>query len=338
MSNANGIVLSDFLGLSKPLTKLCETVACGIGKVYEPFHIKRLAKAKAKEIEVISEAICNNIALPIKYQDGAITLDTQDANNLIMRAQNRFLFQEMKKQQNIEAVVSNAYNELENVAQVDDTPVDDDWVSSFFDSVANISTEQMQQLWGRLLAGEIKRPGSFSLRTLETLKTLSQNEATTFEEVSPYILSCKGDEAGSYFDFFLMSNADGSLLSRHSISFDKIMLLSEAGLLSENSQITINFDIETDDFVTINGLNKALEIRNLGNGTISMTHPVYILTKSGRELLPITLTVTDEKLKKADIYLDECLEELKTGTLTTFTFKEKGQNKGQISLKTVDCK
>ena len=46
MSDVKGIEIHDILGLEEPLTKLIECVSNGIGKIYEPTHIKRIAKAK----------------------------------------------------------------------------------------------------------------------------------------------------------------------------------------------------------------------------------------------------------------------------------------------------
>lgn len=98
----------------------------------------------------------------------------------------------MKKQQHIESVIEVAYSELDKVTSVNDIPVDSDWISNFFDAVANVSTEQMQILWGKLLAGEVQRPGSFSLRTLNVLKNLTQNEASIFRTLCLMCLSVQG--------------------------------------------------------------------------------------------------------------------------------------------------
>lgn len=92
MSDVKGIEISDVLGLSQPLTKLIETVSCGIGKIYDPVHVKRRAKAKSKEIELISSTVSNNMHLPISYGDGTVSIDTKNANDLVTRAKNRFLF------------------------------------------------------------------------------------------------------------------------------------------------------------------------------------------------------------------------------------------------------
>lgn len=46
----------------------------------------------------------------------------------------------------------------------------------------------MQGLWGRVLAGEIRKPGKFSLRTLRFLSEFSQSDAVLFAEICDYAL------------------------------------------------------------------------------------------------------------------------------------------------------
>lgn len=314
------------------IEKLLEIISCGIGKLYEPIHIRRLAKAKADEISIISKIVNDNIRLPINYQDGKIAINTTDANDLVTRAQTRFLFQEMKKQQNIESVVSNAYVELDDIDNVSDIPVEEDWISEFFDCVANVSAEKMQILWGKLLAGEVKKPGSFSLRTLEILKRLSLQEANSFKEIAPFILQCKGDSEGTYIDYFLMPDTRGILLEKYGIPFSKIVLLSEAGLVSENSQINIGFNIKVNHSEVIKGLNNSIKITNLGNKTFEFLHPAYLCTEAGKELLPIVLDeYCDEG--KADEYLRECLEEMKKSGLIAKSTYENGDDTIRLEIK-----
>lgn len=334
MGDTNGIVVTDLVGLSQPLIKLIETVGGGIGTLCEPWQIKRVAKARAKEIEIISEAISDNLNLPVEYDNGKISISTKDANDLVTRAQNRFLFQEMKKQQNIEAVVSNAYSELEGVDSVSNTPVDEDWISEFFDCVANISTEKMQVLWGKLLAGEVKKPGSFSLRTLEILKRLSVKEANIFKEIAPFVLQCKGDAEGTYIDHFLLPDEKNGILKKYNIPFIKIMLLSEAGLVSESTQVSIVLKIETNQSEVIEGINKSIKITNIGNGAVEFAHPAYLLTEAGKELWSIVLT--KENQENANTYLFECLEELQKSELTTISIQGEGDNTRKISFEIIE--
>ena len=70
----------------------------------------------------------------------------------------------------MEAVISNAYAELKDETAVADKSVDIDWISRLFNIVEDIGNEEMQYIWGKILAGEIKNPGKFSLRTLDTIR------------------------------------------------------------------------------------------------------------------------------------------------------------------------
>lgn len=309
MSDVNGLVVTDVLGLAQPLQKLIKTVAIGVGKVYEPTYIRRMAKAKADEIQIISDSINKNIALPIHYEDGSICITAEDANELARRAQNRALYQEMKKQQNIESVIGKAYDELSTVSEVSDTPVDSDWVSEFFDNVANVSNEKMQILWGKLLAGEIKQPGSFSLRTLSTLKNMSQIDADFFNDIIPYILKCRGSKDGSVIDYFLLSNSQKKLLERRDIPFSKIMRLSEAGLISSSSTAGIQSIIKPGESELIDGIFKTIQMKNIGNKSVTLSHIAYFLTEAGIELFGIALHCENEQ--DSNNYLEECMQELK---------------------------
>lgn len=135
MFEINGTKISDFFGVKEPLTKLVESISCGIGKIYEPMHIKRMAKAKAKEIETIGEAITKNLNLPTMYDEGKISIDSTSAEELIKRTGNRLSYQEIRKQQNIESVIIGAYNQIKSEEKVSAEPVNEDWLFRFFDLV-----------------------------------------------------------------------------------------------------------------------------------------------------------------------------------------------------------
>lgn len=289
MSGLKGLEISDIFGLSEPLTKLVETVSCGVGKLYEPAHIRRLAKAKAEEMKLISDTVTDNLNLPISYQNGEIGIDATDANGLVQRAQNRFLFQQMKKQQNIEAVVANAATELDKTTVVSSTPVDEDWISSFFDFVANVSNEQMQILWGKVLAGEIEKPDSFSIRTLDILRKMTQEDAHCFASIVPFVLKCPGDKDASFYDFFVPGNMGSSerLLEKCGITFPCIIRLDEARLVSSNSLISIGAKLQPEENVLIEGPSEAVNIKNIASTEKELYHSAYLLTAAGVELLAV---------------------------------------------------
>ena len=63
----------------------------------------------------------------------------------------------------------------------DDDELDDIWLNNLDGYAEKASSEVVRDIWGRVLAGEIRQPGSFSLTTLRLLSELDQEMATTFE-------------------------------------------------------------------------------------------------------------------------------------------------------------
>jgi len=273
MSDIKGIEIHDVLGLSQPLTKLVETIDHAIGKYYEPIGVKRMAKAKAVEFQTISEAINNNINLPSVYSAGDITIDTQNYDELIKRASSRLLFQEVRKQQNIEAIVDIAYSELEKEQSVTVEPVDLDWTIRFFNSVEDVSNEDMQKLWGKVLAGEIKQPRSFSLRTLEKIKNLSQYEAELFQELSNYCFY--GIGGGIMLPYFRESN--------NKFNYSNIMRMQDCGLINDSLGIVYDKnDNDSEIFIHNKSIVVCIQPTN-----IEIKPTVHPLTDAGVELFKI---------------------------------------------------
>ncbi len=93
----------------------------------------------------------------------------------------RIQFQEEKRQSNIVAVIGQAAQELGD-REVQDHEVDHDWTARFFNDVQDVSSEEMQQLWAKILAGEVERPGSTSLRTMSRPSRTSIKEHLSSSE------------------------------------------------------------------------------------------------------------------------------------------------------------
>ena len=64
--------------------------------------------------------------------------------------------------------------------------VDSDWLNYIDGYAEKASTEAVRDLWARVLAGEIRRPKSFSLMTLRILAELDQQMASWFEEETEF--------------------------------------------------------------------------------------------------------------------------------------------------------
>jgi len=275
MSGLKGVEITDIAGLSQPVTKLVEVVFCGIGKLYEPTHIVRMAKAKAKEIEILSSAVNKNFNLPLKYDDGKVLIDSTRAEELIKRTGNRLVFQEINKQQNIDSVISNAYENLKEEKTVSEEPVDKDWILRFFNSVGDISNQEMQKIWGKILAGEIKKPNTFSLRTLEILKNLTQKEAELFTKISEFVMQI-GEK------YFIPEDLD--LLLKYDVKFKHILILEECGLIKSNL-IEMTTNVLKNAYDCIRTYDLICIFRAHSNVKLSIA--VYRVTEPGQQLLQI---------------------------------------------------
>jgi hypothetical protein len=163
--------------LTKPVTKLVETVAHGIGVLYEPYRIRRQAEAEAEAIEIKAEAEAGALVIRAKSEI--------KVRELAARAGERIAFRELRRQENIERITAKALPLLPN--EVAEQPVDPDWTAHFFENCQDISDEQIQQLWARILAGEVSAPGTFSLRTLGIVKMLTKEDAGLFTRFCTYV-------------------------------------------------------------------------------------------------------------------------------------------------------
>jgi hypothetical protein len=108
---------------------------------------------------------------------------------MVDRALKVLVRKEYRKQSNREAVAAEAVSELKTEQPFEaatpnpQEPPGEDWLNVFERFAEDASTERMQGLWGRVLAGEIRRPGKFSLRTLRFLSEFSQSDAVLFAEI-----------------------------------------------------------------------------------------------------------------------------------------------------------
>lgn len=253
----------------KPLEKLIDVVSNAVGGILKPWQTIREAKAQAK-----SESI---IAIEQAKTKAIIEGDTEKAKYL-EAINERLVNKEKKRQKNIEEVVSTAGTILEAEKDVSSEPVNSDWATRFFDIVQDVSDNEMQLLWGQILAGEIKQPKSYSLRTLEILRNMTKEEAELFQKVAQFVL-VQGDA-------FLFSSKD--VLKKFGIYYSNIAKLIEIGLLQPGDFVEKNYfsDSTSDNSFGIVYGDFVVIIKQMANAR-KITIPVRLLTTSGKELFKL---------------------------------------------------
>lgn len=98
--------------------------------------------------------------------------------------------------------------------------IDDDWLFMWRDYAEKTSTEDLQKLWGAILAGEIKSPGTYSLSTLDFLRRLSKSEAEKIAKLACFAID----------DMIILIKGD--YLQDQGLSFRELMRMQEIGVLS----------------------------------------------------------------------------------------------------------
>ncbi|MBU3022003.1 TIGR03899 family protein [Aestuariibacter sp. A3R04] len=124
----------------------------------------------------------------IGVADNMTLHDAARRRNIIERRREMLALQRIKNLQNImEEALGTALTDISS------ENLDPDWFFAFSHMAENIYSKTMQTLWGKILAVEISCPGSFSLRSLETLKILTQRDADVFSKVVSISATRPGD-------------------------------------------------------------------------------------------------------------------------------------------------
>ena len=93
-----------------------------------------------------------------------------------------------KRLSNLAQIVTKAKDALPP-GQVPDVEPDLAWTSSFSEAAQDVSDEEMQEMWARVLAGEVARRGTTSLRTMNVLRNLDQATAQKFRRLCSIAVS-----------------------------------------------------------------------------------------------------------------------------------------------------
>lgn len=180
------------------LEKLIDLVAAGIGSIAGPLiapwaagrHAKAAivaAQGEAEVREILATSEANTMQITAQAQSEVRHyLETTEESSTTLLTEGQIVeamqFQQERRLRNIEAIATAAAAELSDETVPDDTP-DPDWIARFFGEAQEVSTAEMQKLWARILAGEVRQPRTTSIRTLEILRNLDPRVASSFKRL-----------------------------------------------------------------------------------------------------------------------------------------------------------
>lgn len=299
----------------KLLTRLWDTIESSGTGLLRPWQLKRVGQAE-------SEIASNRIVLIAAAEKQAEALRTSRLPELPLLALSKvgvsdptatkieptfdltFIVQQsttsqaneyLRREVNIEKAVSHA----ESMLQQDNTEpptqaIDMDWFFRWREYSGRMSSDTLQQLWGNVLTGEIKAPGSFAYRTLDFLQSLTQEEAKLIERLAAAVIDGFKFIHGRSLPLLATKKVPASPLNE-----GELALLEELGILSGVS--SLGFYDNDEPHHTVDGRHIHIYSCN-GRGILATTDDpkkkslldFYRLTKLGLNILQLVQTTPDE--------------------------------------------
>jgi hypothetical protein len=168
---------------------------------------------------------------------------------------------------------------------------DFDWFVRFFEAVGSVSDDTMQNLWAKILAGELARPLTFSLKTIDVMRNMCKRDAELFIKI------CSHSFMSSPQNYFLPNEDD--FLEAVGIAYTDIMKLSELGLIFNDGMITLNMNIDSEPRILINNTNLIMIISSTSGNSEKASIRQYPFTEVGKEISTlISESASDEDFLK----------------------------------------
>jgi hypothetical protein len=286
----------------KLLAKMWETLAeKGIGSLLKPWQIRRegkaIAQTQAESILLIAQA--ERAAEKIKHGTFIPAITTlQLGNNDAEKLEPHFDTENLVRlttQINLKDTIRTEVNTTKAILVAesilrDETReptqenIDADWLYRWRDYAGGTSSDELQIIWGKLLAGEVKAPGAFSLRTMEFVKNLSPEEATNIEKVLQFSTNNFIYKDATNHDF------SSNTIAAFGIELRDLLELQNLGVVTgveAFNGLSLSYELTSDaDFTaTFRSDNKCLAVSSSSYKKLVLK--VFPLTSLGLQLLAL---------------------------------------------------
>jgi hypothetical protein len=154
--------------------------------------------------------------------------------------------------------------------------ISDDWLNSFSRIAEDKSSEDLQKLFAKILAGEIRQPGAFSLRTLQFVSTISREEADAISRFLSFIMH----------DEFVANLHE----AKHGPNLSMRIMMEELGIASSPNSIgglAWSGTIGAGNKMLIHGNARGILIENHTSTEVKFSIPCQVLSKPAKELIKI---------------------------------------------------
>jgi hypothetical protein len=247
LSDDSGNPLAPLAPFGRAAEKLIELVNEHLAAELRPRRIRRDAQAEADAQMIALDGEVARAARAMAWEDGVAT----------------------RRQGNREAILVGTAERLKALppGTIAEERVDPDWASRFFTASEDASDEHVRSLWSELLAGEVAKPGSFSIRTLEAVRTMGRRDAELFESTRQFLFE---QHSGTPLVWF--TSAARAYMHSKGVHLGVLDYLSDAGLLSGGDARVWDFTLRPVRIVRYFGNGYSIEGTPAQNGVVQVRY------------------------------------------------------------------
>lgn len=223
-------VKADATPLATELAKLVSDIRKGSHKIISLLLPERLRQrlqkrelADAQHVKNVHD-VCDGVAI---YDDKGEELKYILSRTIKER--------EMVNLLRISNLAAAQLNDVDD-SEIDDNSLSNDFFNRWRREAELIEDSEMQIVWARLMAEEVKKQGTVSLRAMEMIKTMTGEEARSF---SPILRSCLNG-------MIIAKPTQGSVMREpviSGISHQMLLTLEEIGLIANVADLGLHWSI-----------------------------------------------------------------------------------------------
>ena len=198
---------------------------------------RAIAEARVKLIETNATKIADQIKVDEEYARVAVR---------------RYGRKIVREQVNLDLISEEAARQLKELDDYQTSSevgqIDDDWLNHFEKEASQRSTEDMQKVFGKILAGEIRRPSSYSIKAVKIMGELDKVVADLFTKLSSFCCVFGDPESGMIFDaraITFTENTEGNALRKYGLGFGELNVLQEYGLIIADYNSWMDYEDST---------------------------------------------------------------------------------------------
>lgn len=319
----------------KLLIKLAELLSSGAGTAVRPWVTRRdaraeaLAAAESRRIERLAQEQLRQdlrdvragrkiIGNDLRLLSAPDSAPMDDEAKQIREAKQKFIasinalglspqrYLEIEQMINLNQIASAAFDEAasDETGDADPTPVDPDWFSQWRNRAQDVSNEEMQRLWARVLKEETKTTQSFSIHTMDFLSRMSRADAELISTLGSFALAGKHIFGGK-----------SQAMEAAGLGLEQLLYLDDLGIISgvlglQTLRLTLPFQTDAAGVASaaIACNEKALVFLPEPESREEVSITGYPISVVGRELLKLAScrASVDYLREVADAVRDEC--------------------------------